>query len=598
MKEIGVLSAADTAKRYSIPERIASHAAADPYRIAVADVNRRLTRRDLEHDSNRLAALLQKAGAKPERCVGIFLERSTEFVVAALAILKSGAAYLPLDPSTPLKRALSIFTDAGAVAVITASPLAEELAGAPCPLIAIEQVHGIAEKPFVQSPIDYDSLAYIIYTSGSTGQPKGVKITHANLCNLLTWHESAFSVTPADRASQLASLGFDAAVWEIWPNLAAGATLHIADESTRRSSESLQAWLIDEQITIAFVATALAEQLFSANWPRETALRLLLTGGDTLQRRPPPGLPFTVVNNYGPSECTVVSTSGIVAPEGNEVRRPSVGLPITNATAFILDASLRPVAKGDPGELCIGGAVVGRGYCNMPELTAKQFITYIAASGESVRLYRTGDRVRLLDNGEIEFLGRFDDQVKLRGHRIELGEIEACLNRSSNVLAAAVAIKDVAPGGRALVAYVVAAPGARLTEKQLREDLADQLPDYMIPAFFVSLAALPLMRNGKVDKTALPAPCAENLLLDASATNGGLSGLEHEIGQLVASLMSRPSIGANENFFMIGGHSMFGAQLVARIREVFGVQLPLRRIFIAPTVRELANEVAGLISAR
>ncbi|MBV8147791.1 MAG: non-ribosomal peptide synthetase, partial [Candidatus Eremiobacteraeota bacterium] len=347
---------------------------------------------------------------------------------------------------------------------------------------------------------------------------------------------------------------------------------------------------------IGFVPTILAEQLFRADWPAETALRLLLTGGDTLQRRPPARLPFPVINNYGPSECTVVATSGLVSPEPDAAGRPSIGRPIANAKALILDDRLQPVERGEPGELCIGGALVARGYRNMPELTAKQFITYGTSPQEKLRLYRTGDRVRLLDSGDLEFLGRFDDQVKIRGNRVELGEIEACLGGCSEIAASAVSA-SVAAGGPVLIAHLVITPGAHLTESQAREYVAAKLPDYMVPAFFVSIPSLPLMANGKLDKTALPAPNADNLLPGASRGNERLSALERQLAGLVASLMSRPSIGPDENLFMIGGHSMFGVQLVARIREVFGVKLPLRQVFTAPTVRELSSEVARLISA-
>jgi amino acid adenylation domain-containing protein len=568
----------------SIPRRISLHAAAAPNQVAVIDEHVQVAYEELERESSRLAARLREAGAGPERTVGLLLPRSAQFVVAALAVLKSGAAYVPVDPATPADRVSFMLADAGVVALLTESNIIRELASASRRVIASDE-------------IDLDTLACIIYTSGSTGQPKGVEITHANLCNLIEWHQTAFAVTANDRASHVAGLGFDASGWEIWPYLTAGASVHIADEATRRSPEMLRDWLVAQKITIGFVPTLLAEQLFCAHWPGGTALRMLLTGGDTLQRRPPAGLPFTVINNYGPTECTVVATSGMVSAHPESADRPSIGRPITNATALVLDPALRPVAPGEDGELCIGGALVGRGYRNAAELTASRFVTYIAASGEPLRIYRTGDRVRLLENGELEFLGRFDDQVKIRGYRIELAEIVTWLNRYPGIEASTVLVSDVAAAGPSLVAYVVPAADAHLTESELREFLAAKLPDYMIPAYVVSIHALPVMVNGKLDKSALPAPRLDNLLPKAATVTDAQSQgspVEEQIAALVASLMGRPSIGPDENFFMAGGHSMFGVQLVARIRDTFGVKLSLRQLFKAPTIAGLAAEVARL----
>jgi amino acid adenylation domain-containing protein len=596
MHEIGGVVAAGQVDLRSIPSRIAMHASAEPEKIALRDAARPVTYAELERESNALAAQLRNAGAGSERCVGIFLGRSAEFVVAALAILKTGAAYLPLDPSTPTERVLSIFGDAGLVAVVTDSRNADGVSGLSCPMLTIDRLDGTGAGSTGRIEVDPCSLAYVIYTSGSTGQPKGVEVTHASLCNLISWHQAAFGVTAADRASQVAGLGFDAAGWEIWPYLTAGASLHIADELTRRSPEMLRDWFVSQRITIGFVPTVLAEQLFRIDWPSDAALRLLLTGGDSLSRRPPARLPFAVVNNYGPTECTVVATSGTVSSEDDSPERPSIGRPIWNVTALVLDETLRPVGRGESGELCIGGAPVARGYRSMPELTARHFVTYITPSGEPLRLYRTGDRVRMRQDGEFDFLGRSDEQVKIRGYRIELGEIEARVSRFPGIAAATVAVIETSGAGAALAAYVVPAANARLTEDGLREYLAANLPDYMVPAFFVVVGELPVMANGKLDKAALPSPCAENLLAKAPADSGAQNSLEERVASLVASLMGR-SIGADENFFMIGGHSMFGVQLVARIRETFGVKLPLRHVFTAPTVRELSNEVARLTGA-
>jgi amino acid adenylation domain-containing protein len=588
----------------SLCARVASHAAVSPNRLAVADGTAHLSWAELEGQANRLAAHLREAGAVPETCVGLFLDRSVQFVVAALAVLKTGAAYLPLDSSAPANRAAFILGDAAAPLLLTHRGKARELAAGPWKAIDLDgpDAARIAARP--AAPVHVEpapgSLAYVIYTSGSTGRPKGVEITHANLSNLIAWHQAAFGVTAADRASVVAGLGFDAAVWEIWPHLAAGASLHVADEITRRSPQALRDWLVAERITIAFVPTVLAEQLLHASWPKETALRTLLTGADTLRRRPAAHLPFVFVNNYGPTECTVVATSGTVAPGADADGTPSIGRPIANATALVLDEDLRPTPPGEVGELCLAGALVSRGYRNNPELTASRFVTCTPVGGRPLRVYRTGDRARLLPGGEIAFLGRLDEQVKIRGCRVELGEVVACLDRCPGIEACAVTVRDA--GDPHLVAYVVAAPRARLTATGLRAFLAPRLPDYMVPAHFVAVAALPVTANGKLDKSALPAPTADNTLplrgpdeVQRAAPAGGPGeGPRQKIGALVASLLERDSVGAEENFFLAGGHSMLGAQLVARIMDLFGVKLTLRQLFNAPTVAGLSALVARL----
>jgi acyl-CoA synthetase (AMP-forming)/AMP-acid ligase II/aryl carrier-like protein len=385
----------------------------------------------------------------------------------------------------------------------------------------------------------------------------------------------------------------------------------------------LQDWLLAQNITISFVPTVLAEQLLYVQWPTGTRLRTLLTGADTLHRRPPTGLPFAFVNNYGPTECTVVATSGVVMPDGpagsngakvNDAAsiQPSIGRPINGTEALILDDDLKPVAAGEAGELCLSGAHVGRGYRNDPVLTASRFKTIVAETGFARRIYRTGDRARLLADGQIAFLGRVDEQVKVRGYRIELGEIVAALNRYPGIEASVVVLTS-ATKEPALVAYVVSAAEKRPTASDLREFLAARLPDYMIPLSFVALDHLPLTPNGKLDKSALPQPSAANLLpigatdnspamnpssaaaSSAAAPRADGADLQERIAGMVASLLGQPSVAPQDNFFMIGGHSMFGVQLVARIRDTFGVKLTLRQLFGAPTVAALSAQIAGLL---
>ena len=299
--------------------RISAHATEGPTRLAVADATTHLTFGELESRANALASSLSRQGAGAEQCIAIFLERSVDFVVAAFAVLKTGAAYLPLDPGTPAERIEFILADSQATMLITHRQKERGLKpGAWC-LLSLdgardEQIASVSDH-FTSADPSPESLAYVVYTSGSTGRPKGVEITHANLLNLIGWHQDEFKVTASDCASQVAGFGFDATGWEVWPCLTAGACIHIADESTRRSAHALREWLLRKRITVSFVPTVLAEQLLHANWPANTALRVMLTGADALRRRPAPGLPFVFVNNYGPTECTVVATSGTVSPD-------------------------------------------------------------------------------------------------------------------------------------------------------------------------------------------------------------------------------------------------------------------------------------------
>lgn len=581
----------------SIAARVAFFAATTPHSVAIVDSRGNVTYAELERKSNQLAAQLQHYGAAPEKCVAVYLERSAGFIISLLAVFKTGAAYVPIDPATPLERIAFMLADAAAVAMITEATHCSDVQPGPWKVLSLNEADGTTARPshVVPSP---ESLAYVIYTSGSTGQPKGVEITHGNLANLIAWHQEQFEVTAVDRASHVASLGFDASVWEIWPYLTAGASVQVADECTRRSAELLRQWLIDRRITISFVPTILAEQMLQMPWPERTCLRAMLTGGDRLHRRPPPGVPFEVVNNYGPTECTVVATSGTVAASCDyDGVPPTIGRPIAGTQAIVLDANLRPVQPGEEGELCVAGACVGRGYRNLPELTAERFVTYLQAGGEPLRIYRTGDGVRMLESGEFEFLGRIDDQVKIRGYRIEPGEIEFWLNRCSGINASAIAVKHIQDYGPVLVAYVVPEALRNPAESDMRAFLAAHLPEYMVPEFFVTVPALPLTHNGKVDKSALPPPSSKQLFTDNVQARSKAEddyALQQEITGLVAALLDRSSIAPDENFFMMGGHSMLGVQLVAQIRDRFGVRLTLRQLFTAPTVAALSAEVARL----
>ena len=583
-----------------VPQLVAEQAAAMPDALALAAGREVITYGELESRSNQLAHHLRSLDARPETLVALCMERSIALVVGALGILKSGAAYLPLDPTHPSERLAFMLDDSRVPVLVTRQHLAGRLPVGRWRVVDLElNMLEIACNP-VDPPkcnLETENLAYVIYTSGSTGQPKGVEINHDSLLNLVFWHRRAFEVTPSDRATLQASPGFDASVWELWPYLTAGASVHLPDEAIRADAESLRDWLLAERITITFVPTAMAERLLTLPWPTHAALRVMLTGAETLHHYPSPSLPFVVVNNYGPTECTVVSTSGAVPSREHAHGRPSIGRPIGNTQIYILDGQLRQVQLGVPGELYIGGKGLARGYLSQPDLTDEKFIRNPLSSRPGSRLYKTGDLGRYLPDGQIEFMGRIDDQIKIRGYRIEPNEIVSSLNRHPAVRASQVLAWEDNPGEKRLVAYIVPALGSRLTRAGLRDFLRPLLPEYMLPAVFVLLESLPLTPNGKVDRGMLPAPTASNILRDEAFTPPR-TVIEERVAGILAKLLALEQVGAHDNFFLLGGHSLLGIQLIARVRDAFGVELSLRRLFEAPTIAELSAEVEQLLFAK
>jgi amino acid adenylation domain-containing protein len=573
-----------------------------------------MTYGELNRRANQLAHYLISLGVgsdDDESLVAICLDRSFAGAVCALAVLKAGAAYLPLDPSYPVERLTFMLSDAQPRVLITNNEMAGQLLSespalvgglswGACQVIAIDRDEtALAAQP-IDSPgknITPEQLAYVIYTSGSTGKPKGVEITHASLMNLVAWHQSTFEITSSDRASLLAGVGFDAAVWEAWPYLTAGASLHLPEEATRLSPEALRDWLIAERITTSFLPTALAERVMNLEWPTQTSLRTLLTGAETLHQFPSDELPFQVFNNYGPTEFTVVATSGTVPRDVFSNSLPTIGRPIANTQVYILDENLQPVPVHAAGEIYLGGAGLARGYLNRPELTAEKFVRNPFSNDPEARLYRTGDLARYLANGEIAYLGRIDEQIKILGHRIEPNEIVSVLDRHPGIHQSRVIARQDACCDKHLVAYVVPNPGAKPATEDLRSFLEKELPHYMVPAIFVQLDSFPLTQNGKVDRAALPAPTPENTLRDDVFT-AARTPVEQRLAAMLSSLLGLEQVSVNDNFFMLGGHSLLGTQLISQIRGAFGVELALRTLFESPTIEQLAAEVERLVLAQ
>ncbi len=572
----------------TLPALFAAQVKLRPQAPALAGAGVTLTYAETDARSTAVAHRLRAAGLGANDPVGLYFESSAELVIAALGVWKAGGAYLPIDPAYPAERAHFILSDSGAPIVLTRHAHASSVDGGPWKTLFIEDI--TANDAAGDSPLPAaapQDLAYLIYTSGSTGQPKGVEITHSNLRNLVDWHNQAFAITNHDRATQIAGPGFDAAVWEIWPYMASGAAIHIPSREDRYSAAKLRDWLVSEQITVSFLPTILAEEVLGLSWPEGTFLRLLLTGGDALHLFPPPGLPFELVNNYGPTECTVVATSAPV--KSSDVQStPTIGRAILNTTIHLLDGSGREVAEGEVGEIFIGGPSVGRGYRNRPELTAESFVT-ITIGGVSERVFRTGDLAKRLPSGEFAFAGRADDQIKIRGFRIEPDEIAAVINRHAQVVSSAVIARSDS-GEKRLVAYVVLTTGTEISDRELRDLVAQTLPDYMVPANFVKLDRIPTTANGKLDKAALPAPTEENQLRRDMYV-APKNELEEMVAGIVGPILGLPRVSAHDNFFLLGGHSLMGAQLIAKVREIFDVELNLRNIFQCPTVAKLAGKI-------
>jgi amino acid adenylation domain-containing protein len=557
--------------------------------VALRDSASSLSYGELNRSADGLASHLQSLGVATGSSVAICLPRSFAQIVAELAALRAGAAFVPIDPAWPDERVQHIVADSAAPVFIAPSSLTSRISVKATPLDVSEWP--AADAPVPSVAVSGSDLAYIIYTSGSTGVPKGVEITHANLNHLIDWHLEAFDVSASDHATHVAGLGFDAAVWEVWPYLSVGASISLADETVRVDPAMLQRWIVERGVTISFVPTPVAEPMLAMEWPATTQMRFLLTGGDTLHTRPKSKLPFRLVNNYGPTECTVVATSGEVMDGAEGL--PSIGKAIKGTMVYLLDEAMQPVADGKVGEMYLGGRGVGRGYRNLPEQTAKSFLAD-PFSQHGGRMYRTGDMAKLLPDGQIAFLGRVDSQEKIRGNRIELDEIVSVLHRHEGVAFNVVVASQDPVQEKHLIAYVLVTEGASLTSRELQEFAATALPSYMIPSKFVRLSGLPLSTNGKIDRHALPLPTEQNVLPEA-ASREPKSDLEAALLALVRELLKTDDVGVEDDFFLVGGHSLLGTQLVLRARECFGVMLTLRDLFEAATVEGLAIHIEELI---
>ncbi|HMM80935.1 MAG TPA: amino acid adenylation domain-containing protein [Pyrinomonadaceae bacterium] len=557
-------------------------------KAVVSDVGE-LTYAELDRRSDRLACRLNALGVQPESVVAVFMERSVDMVTALLGILKSGAAYVPFDPAQPKERLDFMIGDCGARVLITQEHLRERLQQTKCEVISTESILDIPLNKESHNFVPLarpNNLAYVIYTSGSTGEPKGVEIEHRSLMNLVAWHQRTYKISSEDRATMLAGPAFDASVWELWPYLCTGSCIYVPDDDTRRTPSKLLRYFSDNSISIAFASTPLAEALLTTAIPADLRLRTLLTGGDRLHALGGKPMSFDLINHYGPTENTVVTTCGPVDPESYEP--PTIGRPIDNTEVFILDQDLQPVPIGIPGEIFIGGVGLARGYRDRPELTASRFINPDIEGRGRLRLYRTGDRGKYLHDGRIAFIDRIDEQVKVRGFRIEMGEIETAIVGHPEISEAVVnAVKDKS-GSQRLAAYYVANAGGSVKVSSLRSYLKAKLPDYMIPTAFVELDLLPITPNGKVDRKALPAP---NLLTfpPSRKLEAPRNDVESTLKDIWERLLGIGPIGVTDNFFELGGDSLISVSLFVEIEAAFSIDLPLSTLINAPTIEQLAR---------
>jgi len=591
---------------------VASAAAeAAPGTLAVSAPDATLTYAELLDAAAAVADVLRALGVTEGSLVGVCLPRSTALVVTALAVMQVGAAHVALDPAHPAARLRQLVVDSGAGVVVAPTEALDGLAGVAgggprrvALLAGVEAaISATATRGTAAAAPPYEpGVATVVYTSGSTGTPKGVLVEHAGLVNLLRWHRRAVDVGPGDRCSQLAGPGFDAMAWETWGCLAAGATLLVPAEELKTDPGALRDWLVREQVTVAFVPTPLAQAVLALPWPAAGALRVLLTGGERLARGPRAGLPFDVVNAYGVTEASVVSTAGPVPPGGSAV--PGIGRAIGGVDLLVVDPAdpeLVAVTDGTAGELLIGGVSLARGYLGQPERTAERFVQRHSA-GVATRWYRTGDLVRVRPDGDLDHLGRLDDQVQIRGVRVEPDEVAAALDRHPDV-GQSVVLTVAGPGGsRRLVACLLATGSRQPGTDELRSHLATMLPEPMLPSTVVWVDRMPVTANGKVDRAALAALAARDREIDRGgherpepADSAPLDELEAAMVDLVALLLGRPRVPVDGNFLLLGGHSLLGAQLVTRIAERYGVELGLRALFDEPTPRGIADEVRRLL---
>ncbi len=581
--------------RRCLHELFAEQAALRPDAEALVFGAERLTYRQLDQRSNQVAQFLRQQGLQHEDRVGIFMDRSIGMVVSMLGILKAGGAYVPIDPDYPAERLKFIADDTDVRCVFTEKTVRSKLPTS-APLVYVDDPDSAVARcsnepvPNISTP---ESIAVAIYTSGSTGKPKAACIPHRAAVRLVR-NTNFVQATSADRVSQVSSPSFDAAILEIWSALTNGATLIGIRKEVLLDPSEVTKLLQAERVTILFVNTAYVHRIGRDAPEVLKGPRKIMFGGEAAEPGPlrnilrhvPPG---TLVNLYGPAENSVVSSAYEIQAVSEDCVSIPIGRPIANTRMYLLDKCLHPVPIGLQGEIYVGGDGVARGYWNRPELTAQRFIPDPFSDRPGALLYRTGDLARLRENGEFEFNGRIDDQIKIRGHRIELAEVREAIASHADVKQVALMVREDKPGDRQLVAYVTLRQPLQSASELLRLHVKQKLPAHMVPAAFVILDSIPLNTNGKVDRKALPPPSSRTEA--AAGYSAPKTSLERILAKVWHELLGVDRIGVNDNFFDLGGHSLLAARLVAHIEKETGQNIPVATLFEAPTIAELAQKL-------
>lgn len=556
-----------------------------PHAPAIIDRQTTLTYADLDRQSNAVAAYLIERGVQPGDLVPLLADRSAALIVGLLGISKAGAGYVPIDVSYPAQRKQFIVAQTGAAFALATSESAPSIDDVEC--VSIAELTTACASATARRPSP-QQVAYVIFTSGTTGMPKGVVIEHRSLENLVAWHNREFLVQPSSRLTLMAKVGFDVSQWEIWSALCAGAPLYLLDDETRIDAPALAAFYARNGITHAFVPTVMVADVVAATSSLQTSLRYLFTAGEKLCPVDTDRAAYALVDYYGPTEATIFATAHRVVSA--TLKPPSsIGVPIAGAQVIILDDALADVAVGEIGELCIAGPGLARGYLNNKALTDEKFIVR-----NGTRLYRSGDLARFLPDGSLQFLGRRDEQIKIRGNRVELGEIEAQLSLLPQIRKATVIVTAPADAARKeIVAFLVAADNPLRNDDwaaSIKTSLKAVLPDYMLPAHYLFIDDVPLTANGKTDKQAL-------LRIHARETGATAEdrteyhGQQRILAGIFRDVLGHGEFGADDSFFDIGGHSLLAAQLMAAISDRLGVKAYIRDIYEHPSIASLGAEL-------
>lgn len=560
-----------------------------PDKTAVVYQDQKITYRDLDRKSNQLANLLLQDGIQEGKYVPIWLERSLEWIVAVLGVIKTGATYVPIDPVYPVKRIEYILSDTCADIIITnkslGNLLSENKKSEVYDLSDMNILNNLsADQPDIK--IHQDTVAYTIYTSGSTGKPKGVMVSHQAIQHLVTWHNHHFHVDHSSRLTLVSGLAFDISVWETWSALTSGAILFIADDEDRTDAHALVDYYRRNQITHGFVPTVIAPAVinYTKNY-NDLRLKYLFTAGEKLKPVLTEGVSYDLVDYYGPTECTVYATFRKVK-DVNGKYISSIGKPIANARVYIVGENMELLPVGAVGELCIGGSILAKGYLNNEELTQSKFIDN--PFWENEKLYRTGDLGKWQPDGNIEFLGRIDNQVKIRGFRVELGEIERTLVQQENIKEAVVMSKDTKGKNKYLIAFIVGDPEAEKSSTSVRNILKEELPGYMIPAQIFFIDKIPLTANGKTDNQALK-DLADKEAKELISFEAPTNETERIIVDIWSSELERPVINTTDNFFDIGGNSLLVAVVAVALQRRLDIKVYLRDIYQYPVLKQLSD---------